>query len=101
MSAGHAIEGSSVSFTVTSNEQLFVPATLVAVHETVVVPTSKKCGEVMTFVPIMKVTVGSGTPFVVTVNARLRPHWPATLLVVMLAGQPIVGATVGLTHTFV
>src|ERR1051326_4929077 len=101
MSAGHVIEGSSVSFTITSNEQLSLPLVLVAMHETVVAPTSKKYGEVMAFVPIRNVTVGSGTPFVVTANAMLRPHWPGALLVVMLEGHVIVGAMAGSNHILV
>src|SRR5262245_59939786 len=101
MLVGHKIDGGSVSFTVASKQQPLVPATLDATHETVVVPTLKKCGEVMTLVPIRNVTVGSGTPLVVTVNATSCPHCPGALFVVMLLGHVIVGVIAPVIQTLV
>jgi hypothetical protein len=60
--AGHVSTGGSVSLTVTVKEQLAVPATFEAVHETVVVPTGKAYGEVITVEPILHVTGGVGLP---------------------------------------
>src|SRR5262245_35536407 len=53
MSAGTLIAGACVSLTVTVNRQLLVPATLVAVAVTVLVPTGKVCGEVIEVAPIL------------------------------------------------
>jgi hypothetical protein len=59
---------------VTVNEQLATPATLEAVHVTVVVPTGKEFGEVITVEPTRQVTVGAGLPVTVVVNASVRVH---------------------------
>jgi hypothetical protein len=56
------------------NEQLAEPALFVAVQLTVVVPTSKVCGEVITVDPILHSMVGSGVPVAVTLNATGAEH---------------------------
>jgi len=89
--AGHASTGGSVSLTVTVKEQLAVPATFEAVHETVVVPTGNAYGEVIAVEPILQVTGGVGLPVAIEANAKVRTHWPGSVLVMILAGQAMVG----------
>ena len=101
MFCGQVIDGGCVSLTVTVNEQFAVPATLEAVHVTVLVPTEKKLGEVITVAPILHVTVGAGSPVTAGANASVRPHSPVALLVVRLAGHWMVGGVLTTVQTFV
>src|SRR5262245_8158720 len=66
---GHVIAGGCVSLTVTVNEQLATPATFEAVHVTVVVPTGKEFGDVITVEPTRQVTLGAGLPVAVVAIA--------------------------------
>ena len=89
---GQTIRGGCVSLTVTVKAQLAAGGTpLSAVQVTVVTPTGKTCGEVMTALPSVHVTVGAGLPVAVTAKATDAPHTPGVLPVEMSAGQPIVG----------
>src|ERR1051326_572212 len=84
--------GASTSRTKTVNEQLATSALLLAVQVTILVPTLKLCGEVMTTFERRHVTTGAGTPETVTVNATLLPkHWPGVFDIVRLPGQAMVG----------
>jgi hypothetical protein len=73
--------------TVTVKEQLTEPSELVAVQLTVVVPMAKAVPE-----GGVQVTVGAGHPVVVGVKVLVAVQTPGSVLVVMLAGQVIVGA---------
>ena len=82
-----------MSLTVTVNEQLSVPAIFVAVQFTVVVPTGKVYGEVITVDPILHSTVGAGVPVAVTVNETDLEHRLVVFVVMIFAGQLMVGGT--------
>jgi hypothetical protein len=84
------ITGSSLSLTVTVNEQLAVrPAPSVTVQSTVVVPFGKAVPDegVQTTAP-----EGSGQlSAVVGLNVTTAEHWPGSVPCVMFAGHVIVG----------
>jgi hypothetical protein len=65
-----------------------------AVQFTVVVPTGKVYGEVITVVPILYTTVGAGIPVVDASNETDWLHWPVAAVVVIFPGQLMVGGTV-------
>ena len=85
--AGQPMIGGSVSLTVTVKLQLVLLHTLEDVQLTVVVPTEKTCGEVMSVEPILHSTVGDGLPVPITVKATFVEHWPAAAARVMSSGQ--------------
>lgn len=87
------IVGAWVSFTVTLNEQLAVPATFVAVHVTTLNPSGNVWGEVMTVELVLHSTTGVGTPVALGVKDTLAEQEPVSLLLVMSPGQVICGAT--------
>ena len=98
MFAGQTIVGAWVSLTVTLKVQAFVlPLPSVAVQVTIVVPLAKAVplpGEQTTgALPQLSVAVGA-------VKVVTAVHWPASVLLVMLAGQaPMTGASWSLTVT--
>ena len=91
---GQVIVGGCVSLTVTVKLHCAVlPEASVAVEVTVVVPTGNtepEAGDDTTVTP-------GQLSEAVTVKFTTAPHWPGELLVVMLAGQVIVGGWVSLT----
>ena len=95
--AGQVIVGSCVSLTVTVNVQVFILLDAsFAVTVTVVVPTGKKDPEAGLLVTVtpgqLSVATGGG-------HETMAPHWPAVLLVTILAGQVTVGNCVSTTLT--
>jgi hypothetical protein len=93
MLPGQLGTGRSVSLTVTVKLQLVSPQLLDAVQLTRVVPFGKLSPLVTNSPLVVQVTVGTGLPVAVTVNATLLEHWLEALGAVMLAGQEMVGAT--------
>jgi hypothetical protein len=93
--AGHAIVGSSLSVTVTSNEHVAVfPLASVAVDTTVVVPTGNTEPEAGT-----ETTDEEQLSVEVTEKVTIAPQEPASVLTVMFAGQAIVGSSLSTTVT--
>ncbi len=77
-----------------------MPAVSVAVELTVVVPTGKVCGEVMTVAPILLTTVAPPQLSVaVTLKPTLAELPPGPGGVKMLAGQLMTGAVLSSTVT--
>src|SRR5215216_5367800 len=84
--------GGSVSLTVTVNEQLPTPFTLLAVQVTVETPAGNECGDVTAASPIRQRTVGMGDPEPTTVNVTERAQLPPAASVTILPGHCTVGA---------
>jgi hypothetical protein len=88
-----------LSATVTVKLQLAVPAVLVAVQLTVVVPTGKVWGEVITVAPILHSIVGVGVPVAVTVKETEAEHCPESAFVFTFGEHDIEGTSEGGTDS--
>jgi len=83
-----------VSWTITVKLQLASGATpFEAVQFTIVEPTGKVFGDVITVAPTMQTIVGAGMPVAVTVNETDAEHKPGAAFTFMVPGHVIVGGT--------